>query len=127
VYNISKLVLSLPHQLNEIKKMAQRVILESGLISIRLSKAEQDKIWKELDVDVSVIGTNQPLYTPRDKLQYFIDSETKLKYDSYVAEIRANGKIFKVKYNICNQDLKINEAVRKAYGFIVIKGQLVKI
>ena len=91
------------------------VILESGLKAQMLSKSEQDLLWAELSQDVSPVGKNIELFTPRDNKGYFILSEVELKYDSYVATIKANGKTFTVKYGICNQHEKTYKAVRKAY------------
>lgn len=90
--------------------------LQSGLIAHRLTEKEQEKLWDELSQDVSPVGKNIECFTPRDNKGYFILSETQLKYDSYEAVIKANGKIIKVKYNVCNQHEKTYKAVRKAYG-----------
>lgn len=92
------------------------VKLQSGLIAHRLSESEQKVIWKELEQDISVIGKNIALETPQDNLKYYIISEIQTSFEKYEATIKANEKIFKVKYNICNQDVKIYKAVRKAYG-----------
>jgi hypothetical protein len=94
----------------------KKVKLASGLFATMLDDNEQAALWKELSQDISVVGKNVALFTPQDKLEYFIISETTIKYDSYLAVISANGKQIKVKYNVCNQDSKINAAVRKAYG-----------
>ena len=65
------------------------VILESGFKAQMLSKSEQDLLWAELCIDVSPVGKNIELFTPRDNKGYFILSEVELKYDSYVATIKA--------------------------------------
>jgi len=86
-----------------------------GFIVKMMNKEEEQKAWAELSVDVSPVGKHS-LFTPKDNLEYFIVSDTELKYDSYVAVIKANGKTFNVKYNICNQHEKTYKAVRKAYS-----------
>tara|TARA_R110000868_G_scaffold14069_1_gene65595 strand:+ start:80 stop:367 length:288 start_codon:yes stop_codon:yes gene_type:complete len=94
----------------------KRIKLESGLYANVYSDAERDKTWGEVSQDISPVGKNIELFTPQDNKSYFIDKETEIKYDSYVAEIRANGKKLTVKYNICNQHAKTYSAVRKAYN-----------
>lgn len=91
------------------------VKLQSGLVAHRLTQSEQNVIWSELSKDVSPVGRNIELFTPQDNKRYFIVSETEIKYDSYQCVINANGKNIKVKYNICNQQSKIDKAVRLAY------------
>jgi hypothetical protein len=95
--------------------MAKTITLQSGLIAVMMSDKEQEALWKELSQDVSPIGKNVPLYTPRDNKEYFIVSEKELSFEKYEAEIRANGKTIKVKYGWRHQDDKIYKAVRKAY------------
>jgi len=94
----------------------QIVKLTSGLLSHRLTVSEQNAVWAELSQDVSPIGKNIELFTPRDNKGYYIVSERELKYDSYEAVIKANGKTLKVKYNVCNQHEKTYKAVRSAYN-----------
>lgn len=94
----------------------KKVILQSGLIAHFYSDAEQAATWKELNVDLSVIGKNEPLYTPRDEKEYFIDSVEKLGTDKYRQEIRANGKTIFIKGDICKLQEKQYAAVRKLYA-----------
>ncbi len=102
-----------------IKTNAMQIVkLQSGLTAHMLSNAEQNVIWAELSQDLSPIGKNIELFTPRDNKGYYIISETELKYDSYESVIKANGKTIKVKYNICNQQEKTYKAVRMAYGIL---------
>jgi carbonic anhydrase len=91
------------------------VKLTSGLLAHLLTEREQNVLWAELSKDISTIGKNIELFTPRDNKGYYIVSETELKYDSYESVIKANGKTIKVKYNICNQTEKTYKAVRGAY------------
>ena len=84
------------------------------MLAHRLTKEEQDSLWSEIMKDTNPVGKHN-LYTPNDNLEYFIQSEKEIKYDSFEAIITANGKTIKVRYNICNQDQKINQAVRRAY------------
>lgn len=95
--------------------MATLVRLQSGFVALRSTKTEQDYAWKQIMEDVNPVGKHS-LFTPNDNLEYFIASEKELAYDKFEATIKANGKTIKVKYNVCNQDKKINEAVRKAYN-----------
>jgi len=88
---------------------------QSGLYETRLNESEQEIIWNDVCKNVCPIGQHS-LFTPQDNLEYFIINEIELKYNSYKATIKANNKIFSVSYNICNQDLVINKAVRKAYN-----------
>ena len=97
--------------------MAKTIILESGLTAKLYTEAEQNATWTEVHINTSPIGTGNALFTPQDNLEYFIDSETEWMYDKVEAVIRANGKTFKIKYNVCNQQAKEYKAVRKAYGF----------
>lgn len=87
-----------------------------GFIIKMMNEDEQAKAWKELSVDISPIGKNIELFTPRDNKGYFIVSEKEISFEKYEAVIKANGKTIKVKYNICNQDEKTYKAVRQAYG-----------
>lgn len=91
------------------------VRLTSGLIAHHLTEGEQNRLWDELSVDISPIGKSIELFTPRDNKGYFIVSETKIKHDTYKSVIRANGKTFNIKYNVCNQDEVTYKAVRNAY------------
>ncbi len=91
------------------------VKLESGFLAQQLSKPEQKAVWDEVMTDTSPIGKHA-LFTPQDNLEYFIDAEKKVKFETFQATIRANGKILHVKYNVSNQDEKINKAVRDAYN-----------
>lgn len=95
--------------------MATLVKLTSGLLAQRLTVNEQNKVWSEIMVDTNPIGKHC-LFTPQDNLTYFIVSEKELSWDKFEATIKANGQTIILKYNICNQDDKINKAVRKAYG-----------
>lgn len=95
--------------------MATKVRLSSGLISIRLSEQEQAIAWKELDVDVQPVGLKHPYYTPQDELEYFIIKEKKISHDKFQATIKANGNTFHLKYNVCNQQEKTYQAVRKQW------------
>lgn len=95
--------------------MATIVKLTSGLNAHRLTESEQATIWNELSVNTSPIGKHA-LLTPNDNLEYFIVSERELSYDKFESTIKANGKTITVKYNVCNQDEKTLNAVRKAYG-----------
>ena len=95
--------------------MAQIVILESGLHAHRLTQAEQDDIWKEVNKDTNPVGKHS-LFTPNDNLEYFIVSEIEIDFEKYEAVIKANKKTFKIKYTILNQDKKILKAVRNAYA-----------
>lgn len=95
--------------------MATLVRLESGLLAHRLTKAEQDVLWADIEKNTSPIGKHS-LFTPQDNLEYFIVGEKQLAYDKFEAVIKANGKTIKVKYNVCNQDEKTNKAVRAAFG-----------
>ena len=95
--------------------MAQVIRTKGGYLTHRLTKSEQEQLWKELSVDVSPVG-KYSLYTPQDDLEYFIIRETETSFEKYEAEIRANGKTFIVKYNWRNQAEKTFAAVRKAYG-----------
>ncbi len=94
--------------------MAKLVRLESGLLTHRLNDNEQNAIWNEVNKDVNPVGKHH-LFTPQDNLKYFIISEVETSFQNYEALIEANNKQIKVKYNICNQDEKINKIVRKAY------------
>lgn len=88
-----------------------------GLQMKVLTDSERNKEWREiLSTDVSVVGKNIPLETPRDNLKYYILSETETTFQKYTVTIKANGKTATVKCNICNQDIKINAAVRKLYN-----------
>ncbi len=89
---------------------------ETGLYLKFYTEAEQQKTWEELSIDVSPIGKDMPLYTPRDNKEYFILSETETSYNKFTATIKANSKTFTVKYDLCNMHEKTNLAVRKAYG-----------
>jgi len=95
--------------------MATIVKLTSGLKAHRLTESEQNAIWNEISINTSPIGSHS-LFTPNDNLEYFIVSERELSFDKFEATIKANGKSFKVKYNVCTQDEKTLNAVRKAYG-----------
>lgn len=79
---------------------------ESGLNMKVLSDSERKQAWKELDEDISVIGKDIALFTPRDNLKYFIDKEVSASFEKYTLTIRANGKTFEVKCNICNEQSK---------------------
>lgn len=95
--------------------MATLVKLTSGLLAHRLTSQEQNKVWSEIMVNTNPVGKHC-LFTPQDNLKYFIVSEKELAYDKFESVIKANGQTIKLTYNICNQDVKINKAVRKAYG-----------
>ena len=71
--------------------MAQVIRTKGGYLTHRLTKSEQEQLWKELSVDVSPVG-KYSLYTPQDDLEYFIIRETETSFEKYEAEIRANGK-----------------------------------
>lgn len=94
----------------------QIVKLQSGLLAHRLSQSEQDQVWKELDVDTSVIGKNIPLYTPKDNIEYFIVSEVETSFEKYTVTIKVGGVEVSFKCNLCNQQVKTNEAVRKQFN-----------
>jgi len=89
---------------------------ETGLYLKFYTEAEQQKTWEEILTDVSPVGKDIALYTPRDNKEYFILSETETSYNKFTAKIKANGKTFNVKYDLCNQHEKTYSAVRKAYN-----------
>lgn len=91
----------------------QVVRLTSGIIAHRLTDSEQNALLSEINKPVYTEST--AFYTPRDNKKYFILSEKEIDFENFEATIKANGKTFKVKYNICNQHSKIDAAVRKAY------------
>jgi len=95
----------------------QVVKLTSGFLAHRLNESEREIILSNIVRDISPVGKNIPCFTPIDNLKYYIISEKEIEYNKYITTIKANKKkIFAVKHNICNQDEKINKAVRKAYG-----------
>lgn len=94
--------------------MATLVRLTNGFTAQRLTKTEQNIVWGEISKDVNPVGKHS-LFTPNDNLEYFIVCERELSFQKYEATIKANKKTINVKYNICNQDEKVNNAVRKAY------------
>jgi len=95
--------------------MATSILSTSGTIIKMYSKSEQEKTWKEIEKDLSVIGKRIALETPRDKKKYYIVSEREIHFETYESIIEANGKIIKIKHTICNQQEKTYKAVRKAY------------
>lgn len=89
---------------------------ESGIPMKLYSKAEQDATWKEIEQDISPIGKNIALYTPQDNLEYFIVSETEVKFQTYVVVLSIKGNCYAVKCNICNQDKVTYKKVREIYN-----------
>ena len=80
------------------------------------------KMYSQKEIDETWSIAFKPLYdantihyTPRDNKPYRILKDEEISYDKFQATILANGKTIIVKYNICNQHKKIDQAVRKAF------------
>jgi hypothetical protein len=91
----------------------QIVRLTSGMLAHRLDAQEQAQVWQALETPVLTETT--PLFTPNDNLKYFI---LQREQDGYKCTdtVKANGKTFKVRADICSLDEKTLKAVRKAYN-----------
>lgn len=96
--------------------MAQIATTSEGFNMVMLSKSEQDYMWMELDRNTHPATTGEPCYTPRDNKKYFWVSDKETSFEKYEAVLKVNGRQIKVNYTLLNQDVKINQAVRKAYG-----------
>ena len=81
------------------------------------TKAEQEATWRQIEKDISPVGKNVPLYTPRDNLKYYIISETELGTGMRMrAKIKAAGKRASVTARIENIQERIENRVRKLYN-----------
>jgi hypothetical protein len=94
----------------------QKMKLESGLYITVLTKAEQEKIWQE--VNSEVYNSTTPFYTPYDKYKYFIVKEVETGYNQYEITIKTNGITKTIKTSIQKQDDKIMRLVRKLNGSV---------
>lgn len=81
-----------------------------------LSQHERNQIWSEINRDINPIGKNIPQYTPHDKLEYYIVSQTEVANFKYVTVLSIKGNCYAIRHTDLNQDEKMNKAVRQVYN-----------